>query len=55
MKEINRSSNCHRSGAKQETTQNVQGASNSSDQDSSRSKYVKETDRRERKDGPGGN
>ena len=49
------STNCHRTKAKQETTSNVQGVSNSSDQDSSRSKYVEETDNRKRQDGPGGN
>ena len=55
MKEITRSSNCHRTGTKQEAPKNVHGASDSSDQDSSRSKYVNETDRRQRQDGPGGN
>ena len=55
MKEITRSSNCHRTEKKQEFPSNVQGASDDSDQDSSRSKYVEETDYRERQDGPGGN
>lgn len=55
MKEIIRSSNCHRTGTKQDIPHNVQGASDDSDQDSSRSKYVEENDDRKRQDGPGGN
>jgi len=54
MKEFMRSSNCHRTGKKQNIPHNVQGASDDSDQDSSQSKYVEETDTRERQDGPGG-
>lgn len=54
MKNYTQSSNCHRT-KNQETPQNVQRASNNSDQDSSRSKYVEETDKRKRQDGPGGN
>ena len=54
MKEILNSSNCHRTGTKQNIPHNVQGASDDSDQDSSRSKYVEETDTRERQDDPGG-
>lgn len=54
MKEFMNSSNCHRTGTKQNIPHNVQGASDDSDQDSSRSKYVEETDTRERQDGPGG-
>lgn len=55
MEEITRSSNCHRTKTKQDIPRNVQGASDDSDQDSARSKYVEETDHRERQDGPGGN
>lgn len=55
MKETIGISNCHRTGAKQEIPKNVPGASDDSDQDSSRSKYVVEKDERERQDGPGGN
>lgn len=55
MEEITRSSNCHRTGAKQDVPHNVQGASDDSDQDSAQSKYVVETDKRKRQDGPGGN
>jgi len=55
MKEVTNSSNCHTTGAKQQTSKNVQGTNTSSDQDSSRSKNVEKTDRRKRQDGPGGN
>lgn len=55
MKETTRISNCHRTGAKQEISKNPPDASDSSDQDSARSKYVVEKDDRERQDGPGGN
>ena len=41
-------SNCHK-------PENNSGTSDSSDQDSSTSKYVVRHDHRERKDGPGGN
>ncbi len=44
----NTASNCHK-------PRNNSGSSDSSDQDSSTSKYVVEHDNRERKDGPGGN
>lgn len=52
--------NCHRAHSyKSSCTNNVpsgiQGADDSSDQDSSTSKYVVENDNRERRDGPGGN
>ncbi len=47
--------NCHRtSGRKKEAVNNIPGASDDSDQDSSTTKYVVEKDDRERKDGPGG-
>lgn len=44
----NTASNCHK-------PKNNSGSSDSSDQDSSTSKYVVPDDNRERKDGPGGN
>ncbi len=60
MDDITRTENCHRTGSCKSTCNscmpsNVQGADDSSDQDSSTSKYVVENDNRERRDGPGGN
>ncbi len=46
--------NCHRTKGSQRQTNNIPGASDDSDQDSSTSKYVVKEDQRERKDGPGG-
>lgn len=47
-------SNCHRTKGSRSQTNNIPGASDDSDQDSSTSKYVVKEDQRERKDGPGG-
>lgn len=60
MKDTISAENCHRTHSCQSScTGNVpsgiQGADDSSDQDSSTSKYVVENDNRERRDGPGGN
>ena len=55
MKDTMCSTNCHRTGKKQNIPQNVPGASDDSDQDSSRSKNIEDSDTRERQDGPGGN
>lgn len=55
MKEKTQITNCHRTGAKYEVPKDVPGASDDSDQDSARSKYVVKEDKRERQDGPGGN
>ncbi len=46
--------NCHRTKGSRSQTNNIPGASDDSDQDSSTSKYVVKEDQRERKDGPGG-
>lgn len=46
----NTASNCHKP-----RNTSGSGSSDSSDQDSSTSKYVVQHDHRERKDGPGGN
>ena len=43
--------NCHRTKGSQRQTNNIPGASDDSDQDSSTSKYVVKEDQRERKDG----
>lgn len=55
MKENTQITNCHKTEAKYEVPRDVPGASDDSDQDSARSKYVVKEDRRERQDGPGGN
>ena len=47
----NKASNCHRPKGGSSSS----GSSDNSDQDSSTSKYVVRDDRRERRDGPGGN
>ncbi len=47
---LNEASNCHRTGKPK-----PDGADDNSDQDSSTSKYVVKDDKRERRDGPGGN
>ncbi len=47
----NTASNCHRPKGGSSSS----GSSDNSDQDSSTSKYVVRDDRRERRDGPGGN
>ena len=46
--------NCHRTKGSRSQTNNIPGASDDSDQDSSTSKNVVKEDQRERKDGPGG-
>lgn len=46
--------NCHRTSGRKNKNTSIPGASDDSDQDSSASKYVTDEDRRERKDGPGG-
>lgn len=47
-------SNCHRTGSKHNGSPKPDDQKTDSDQDSSNSKYVVENDKRERKDGPGG-
>ncbi|MCI9418462.1 MAG: hypothetical protein HFG32_00360 [Eubacterium sp.] len=46
--------NCHRTKDRKSQPSNISGASDDSDQDSSTSKYTVKEDKRERKDGPGG-
>ncbi|MCM1180840.1 MAG: hypothetical protein NC347_11320 [Clostridium sp.] len=46
-------SNCHRMGGGKSSAPNV--SETDSDQDSANAKYVVKEDKRERKDGPGGN
>lgn len=60
MKDTVSAENCHRTHSYQSSCtcnvpSGIQGADDSSDQDSSTSKYVVENDNRERRDGPGGN
>ncbi len=56
MKDSTSYTNCHRTKYQQTPSPNqVSGASDDSDQDSSTSKYVVPNDDRKRKDGPGGN
>ncbi|MCI8306533.1 MAG: hypothetical protein HFH14_00650 [Lachnospiraceae bacterium] len=46
--------NCHRTKGGGVRADDIPGASDDSDQDSSTSKYVVKEDKRERRDGPGG-
>lgn len=48
-------SNCHHTGSKKDTTASATVSETNSDQDSANSKYVADSDNRERRDGPGGN
>lgn len=47
-------SNCHRTGSKRSDTSVPNVSETDSDQDSANAKYVVKDDKRERKDGPGG-
>lgn len=52
--ENNALSNCHRTGKRNIKKPASEKAETAPDQDSSNSKYLVEDDKRERKDGPGG-
>jgi len=48
-------SNCHRTGSKSRKSASPSVSETDSDQDSANAKYVVKDDKRERRDGPGGN